>query len=107
MSAPARSQLEELGLSGTCADVLRHLWDYLDDQMTPAGAERLRLHIASCGQCREYEVFQECFLDAVSRIRADLGAPVSLRAKLAEKLRGQGCGCWSKVTEEGGAQGAG
>ena len=29
MSAPARSQLEELGLSTTCAEVLHHLWDYL------------------------------------------------------------------------------
>ena len=38
MSAPARSQLEELGLSATCAEVLHHLWDYLDEQITPAGA---------------------------------------------------------------------
>jgi hypothetical protein len=35
MSAPARTQLEEMGLSPTCAEVLRHLWDYLDDQITP------------------------------------------------------------------------
>lgn len=97
MSAPTRVQLEELGLSSSCADVVRHLWDYLDDQMTPAGAERLRAHIASCGQCREYEVFQECFLAAVSRIRADLGAPESLREKLATTLKGQGCGCWEKA----------
>lgn len=97
MSAPARSQLEGLGLSDACVDVLRHLWDYLDDQMTPEGAERLRAHIAACETCRGYEVFQECFLAAVSRIRADLGAPLSLREKLAEKLKGQGCGCWEKV----------
>jgi anti-sigma factor (TIGR02949 family) len=97
MSAPARDQLEGMGLSSNCADVLRHLWDYLDDQMTPAGAERLRAHIATCTTCREYEVFQECFLEAVSRIRADLGAPESLREKLAERLKEQGCGCWGKA----------
>jgi anti-sigma factor (TIGR02949 family) len=97
MSAPARAQLEGLGLSAECVDVLRHLWDYLDDQMTPAGAERLRAHIASCEQCREYEVYQGCFLEAVARIRVDLGAPESLREKLAEQLKGQGCGCWEKV----------
>jgi anti-sigma factor (TIGR02949 family) len=97
MSAPPRAQLERLGLSAPCVDVLRHLWDYLDDQLTPAGAERLRAHIASCMQCREYEVYQGCFLDAVAKIRMDLGAPESLREKLAEQLKGQGCGCWDKV----------
>ena len=101
MSAPTRTQLEELGLSTSCVEVLRHLWDYLDDQMTTAGAERLRTHIASCATCREYEVFQECFLAAVSKLRADLGAPVSLRDKLAERLKGQGCGCWERVKGEG------
>ena len=97
MSAPAGPQLEGLGLSSTCVDVLRHLWDYLDDQMTPEGAERLRVHIAGCSTCREYEVFQECFLAAVSKIRADLGAPDSLRERLAERLKEQGCGCWKSV----------
>ena len=52
MSAPARVQLEALGLSSTCADVLRHLWDYLDDQITPTGADRLRAHIATCPKCQ-------------------------------------------------------
>lgn len=97
MSAPARAQLEELGLSADCVDVLRHLWDYLDDQMSPNGAERLRTHIASCEQCREYEVYQGCFLEAVAKIRINFGAPASLREKLAEQLKGQGCGCWDKV----------
>jgi anti-sigma factor (TIGR02949 family) len=97
MSAPARSQLQELGLSATCAEVLHHLWDYLDDQMTPEGAERLRMHIASCRQCRGYEEYQECFLQAVSRLRQELGAPESLRERLAERLKGQGCSCWDKV----------
>jgi anti-sigma factor (TIGR02949 family) len=97
MSAPARSQLQELGLSATCAEVLHHLWDYLDEQITPEGAERLRAHIASCPQCRGYEEFQECFLSAVASLRQELGAPESLRERLAERLKGQGCGCWDQV----------
>lgn len=97
MSAPPRSHLAGLGLSDSCVQVLHHLWDYLDDQLTPEGAERLRAHIASCETCRAYEVYQECFLDAVSRIRADLGAPESLREKLAERLKDEGCGCWDKT----------
>ena len=97
MSAPARTQLEGLGLSSACVDVLRHLWDYLDDEMTPGGAERLRAHIAACAQCREYEGYQTCFLDALSRLRTELGAPTELRQQLASRLKGQGCGCWGKV----------
>ena len=97
MSAPARVQLEALGLSSTCADVLRHLWDYLDDQITPEGAERLRSHIATCGKCQSYEVYQSCFLEAVKKLRRELGAPGQLRERLAEGLKEQGCGCWEKV----------
>jgi anti-sigma factor (TIGR02949 family) len=97
MSAPARAQLEELGISASCVDVLHHLWDYLDDQLTSAGAERLRAHIASCATCRDYELYQGCFLQAVAMIRVNLGAPEALREKLAEQLKGQGCGCWDKV----------
>ncbi|MEO8623769.1 MAG: zf-HC2 domain-containing protein [bacterium] len=100
MSAPARTQLEGLGLSSNCVDVLRHLWDYLDDELTPRGAERLRAHIASCAQCREYEGYQECFLDTLAKLREQIGAPDGLRTKLAEKLKGQGCGCWNKVRRE-------
>ena len=100
MSAPARTQLEGLGLSSSCVDVLRHLWDYLDDQMTPAGAERLRAHIAGCTQCSEYEGYQACFLDALAKLRAELGAPTELRQRLADKLKSQGCGCWHKVRAE-------
>lgn len=97
MSAPARTQLEAIGLSSTCADVLRHLWDYLDDQITPEGAARLRTHIAVCPTCQGYEEYQSCFLDAVKKLRAELGAPGALRERLAEGLKGQGCGCWEKV----------
>jgi anti-sigma factor (TIGR02949 family) len=97
--APARAQLEALGLSASCADVLRHLWDYLDEQITPEGAERLQAHIASCSKCQGYSAYQACFLEAVARLRAELGAPETLRARLAEGLKTEGCGCWEQVKE--------
>lgn len=100
MSAPTRTELEGLGLSSTCVDVVRHLWDYLDDEMTPHGAERLRAHIATCAQCREYQGYQTCFLETLSTLRTELGAPTGLRQRLASRLKGQGCGCWDKVRGE-------
>ena len=102
MSAPAHPHLAELGLSASCVEVLCHLWDYLDEELTVDGAERLRLHIESCEQCKRMEVYQACFLETMSRLRAQFGAPNDLRARLAEKLRGQGCGCWDKVSGGGG-----
>jgi mycothiol system anti-sigma-R factor len=99
MSAPQQGQLEALGLSATCADVVRHLWDYLDDQLTPEGAARLNAHMASCTTCRGYSDYQSCFLEAVAKLRAQLDAPESLRAKLAEGLKSEGCSCWGEVTK--------
>ena len=100
MSAPARAQLERLGLSASCVDVLRHLWDYLDQEMTPLGADRLRAHIADCEQCRGLEGYQACFLDTLAQLRSEFDAPTELRAQLAAKLKEQGCGCWEKVRRE-------
>ena len=98
MSAPKQAQLESLGLSASCADVVRHLWDYLDEQLTPDGAERLKTHMASCAKCRGYSDYQSCFLEAVAKLRAQLDAPESLRTKLAEGLKSEGCSCWDEVT---------
>ena len=97
MSAPARTQLEGLGLSATCVDVLRHLWDFLDDEITPAGKARLQAHIDQCATCREFEGFQSCFLEGLAKLRRHFDAPSGVREKLAEKLRGEGCGCWEKA----------
>jgi len=102
MSVPPRSELEALGLSASCADVVRHLWDYLDEQLTPEGAERLRLHMSSCAKCRGYSDYQACFLEAVARLRRRLDAPDSLRARLAEGLKSEGCSCWDAVTRARG-----
>lgn len=97
MSAPARAQLDDLGLSASCVEVLRHLWDYLDDEITPAGAERLQTHIAGCSTCRQYEGYQACFLETIASLRTNIDAPRELRERLASRLKEQGCGCWNKV----------
>ena len=97
MSAATSARLESLGLSANCIEVLQHLWEYLDDELSPASAERLRAHIAGCAKCREYEAYQSCFLEAAARLKEQFAAPDTLRQKLASKLRGEGCGCWSRA----------
>jgi hypothetical protein len=43
-------------------------------------------------------VYQSCFLETVARLRVELGAPETLRERLAASLKDQGCGCWQKVS---------
>ena len=69
-------------------------------QLHSEAVHRLRAHIATCPKCQSYEVYQSCVLEAMKKLRADLGAPDGLREKLAEGLKEQGCGCWEKVRGE-------
>ena len=100
MSAATTTRLAALGLSSNCIEVLQHLWEYLDDELSPASAARFRAHIAGCAQCREYESYQSCFLEAAAKLKAQFDAPDTLRQKLASKLRGEGCGCWARAKRE-------
>jgi len=79
---------------------MQHLWEYLDEELTPEGAQRFRAHLASCEQCRSYGDYQSCFFDALAKLKAQLDAPAQLRDKLAEKLKGEGCGCWSRARKQ-------
>ena len=97
MTAFARVRLEQLGLSASCLEVMQHLWDFLDEEMTAEGAARLRDHLERCEQCRGYGDYQSCFLDALARLKANLDAPPELRDKLAGRLRDEGCGCWARA----------
>jgi anti-sigma factor (TIGR02949 family) len=69
-----------------CMQVLLHVWDYLDDQLTPDETSALRAHIAECPQCYDYQLFQESFLEALATLRARRGAPWQLRARVLESL---------------------
>lgn len=73
-----------------CLEVLKHVWDYLDEQLTDETTERLREHLAECRQCFEYKTFHENFFDAVKTIGCRSGATPELRAKVIENLRQEG-----------------
>ena len=73
-----------------CMDVLKHMWDYLDDQLTSEATERISAHLAECSQCFEYKTFQENFLDALGALRARPGAPPELRERILDSLRVEG-----------------
>lgn len=73
-----------------CLEVLKHVWDYLDGQLTDETTDRLRAHIAECHQCFEYKTFQENFLDAVHALNERPTASPELRTRVVETLRQEG-----------------
>ncbi len=73
-----------------CLDVLRHVWDYLDEQMSEETTERLRAHLAECRGCFEYKTFHENFFAAVHTLGRRGGASRQLRARVLEGLRLEG-----------------
>lgn len=73
-----------------CLEVLKHVWDYLDERLTEQTTERLRSHIADCHQCFQYKTFQENVLEAVGTLRRRSEASPDLREKVMESLRQEG-----------------
>jgi anti-sigma factor RsiW len=64
-AAPQR--LDDDGLR--CAEIVRVLWDYLDDRLPSAQAERILAHLGACPACARYARFQEGFF-AILRLSA-------------------------------------
>ena len=73
-----------------CLAVVRHLWDLLDEELTPTQAERLRRHIGDCEICHRYHLYQENFLETLAAYRRRFGAPSRVKAKVLESLREAG-----------------
>lgn len=73
-----------------CLEVLKHVWDYLDEQLTAETTERLRVHLAECRGCFEYKTFHEQFFEAVHVLNRREGVSPELRAKVLQGLRAEG-----------------
>jgi mycothiol system anti-sigma-R factor len=73
-----------------CLEVLKHVWDYLDDQLTDETTARLRAHLDKCQQCFQYTAFQQNFLEAVGTLQLRPGASPELRDKVLGTLRQEG-----------------
>ncbi|MCL6643353.1 MAG: hypothetical protein K6T71_08615 [Candidatus Bipolaricaulota bacterium] len=68
------------------------LWDYAASRLEPELAEKISLHLASCGHCatelREIRAERRALIDSVSRLRPDPLERLSLVRGLAERARG-------------------
>jgi hypothetical protein len=48
-----------------CDDVTHLVWPFLDDELTPAAATSMRLHLRRCASCRAFVRFERAFVTAV------------------------------------------
>lgn len=73
-----------------CESVMRRLWDYLDEELTPEHMERIRRHVEMCAQCHPQFEFEQAFLAAVHRTRPRHSDLDALRGRLLAALGERG-----------------
>lgn len=69
-----------------CREVVDHLYEYLDRELTPEAERAITDHLAACARCfalRNFEDAYRRFLTARARARA---APPGLRRRILERL---------------------
>nr|WP_100348353.1 mycothiol system anti-sigma-R factor [Luteimicrobium subarcticum] len=69
----------------SCDHVVGHLYEYLDSEMTPEDAERMRAHLAHCSPCLAELGLDELVRQVLRRSCADK-APEGLRARVRAQL---------------------
>lgn len=73
-----------------CEAVMRQLWDYLDEELTPDRMHAIRGHLALCQPCTSHMDFESAFLKALADARRAEPASSALRARVLDALRREG-----------------
>jgi len=70
----------------SCEEVVRAVWDYLDDEIDIGLKERIREHLEICDHCLGQYNFEGAFLRKVSRVLDNDGDVASLRARIERAM---------------------
>ena len=68
-----------------CEHALKHLYEYLDSEMTPEDEQRMRAHVAHCSPCLT-ELSVEDLVKQLVRRSCSERAPDTLRVRIHEQL---------------------
>ncbi len=72
-----------------CREAVEHLYEYLDQELTPEAERKVREHLAACPPCGQHFNFEQQFLKFVeARCRAR-GAPPELKRRILDELFGE------------------
>lgn len=70
-----------------CLAVVRAMYDYLDEELTPERFDEVKGHLAACTGCREHVEMARCFLSRLSTLPVDERDVAALAAKVRAALR--------------------
>ena len=73
-----------------CEAIVRRLWPYLDDALSPDDRERVLRHLEECDACTSHFRFAEEFLHAVHHARPDEADFARLRSRVGAALAAEG-----------------
>ena len=76
----------------SCEEVIRSVWDYLDEEIDQDGKERIRRHLELCDHCRDHYTFEGRLLHSLGRLLDDDGndATATLRERIVRALTEHG-----------------
>ena len=70
-----------------CVEVLKRLWEYLDQELASEEAEAVRAHLSHCAGCYPNFNCDRAFLELLARQRAGCPAPPTLVARVRSCLK--------------------
>lgn len=73
-----------------CDAVMRQLWDFLDEELTPERMAAIREHLSMCARCQPQAEFERAFLEAVAHTRVEHPDPTGLAARVRASLHTAG-----------------
>ena len=76
----------------SCEQALRRLFEYLDGELDDGWREGVRTHLEVCRRCYPHLLFEQSFLDLVSRTGRAESAPPGFRDRVVEALATEGFG---------------
>ena len=69
-----------------CLEALDRLYEYLDEELTPVRAEKVREHLEKCAPCLAVSEFESAYLKFLEARAKAREAPEALRKRVLERL---------------------
>jgi anti-sigma factor RsiW len=61
-----------------CDQVLRRLWEYLDQELPPEDAAEVAIHLGDCADCYPVYCHDRAFLQLLARVKDSVPVPLAL-----------------------------
>ena len=69
-----------------CSEVLHHIYEYLDGEMSPDEVRRVATHLAECRPCLAEHDLDAAVKQVVKRSCTDQPAPATVRMQVVQRI---------------------